>query len=121
VAIHFGDSTRESTTSSMSSMKGGNSGNNRSGLDKGNILKPTIDILTEEGHKALKAYLADLRELFLLHCELTRQGTVLRDTKPIVFNKIEVILEVRPDPLPSHNDIQSMIKYCVREASQEYR
>jgi hypothetical protein len=56
----------------MSSMKGGNSGNNRSGLDKGNILKPTIDILTEEGHKALKAYLADLRELFLLHCELTR-------------------------------------------------
>jgi hypothetical protein len=30
-------------------MKGGNSGDNRSNLDKGNILKPTFDTLTEEG------------------------------------------------------------------------
>jgi hypothetical protein len=30
-------------------MKGGNSGNNGSDLDKGNILKPTFDTLTEVG------------------------------------------------------------------------
>jgi hypothetical protein len=35
-------------------MKGGNSGNNGSDLDKGNILKPTFDTLTEEGRKAFK-------------------------------------------------------------------
>jgi hypothetical protein len=41
-------------------MKGLNSGNNGSNLDNGNILKPTFDTLMEEGHKAFKAYLADL-------------------------------------------------------------
>jgi hypothetical protein len=46
VRTHFDDSARESTTSSTSSIKGENSGNNRSNLDKGNILKPTFDTLT---------------------------------------------------------------------------
>jgi hypothetical protein len=72
VATHFGDSTRKSTTSSMSSMKGGNYSHNGSDLDKGNILKPTFDTLTEEGRKALKAYHANLEELFLSRCEVTR-------------------------------------------------
>jgi hypothetical protein len=49
-------------------MKGGNSDNNGSDLDKGNILMPTFDTLTEEGCKAFKAYLVDLEELFLLRC-----------------------------------------------------
>jgi hypothetical protein len=31
-------------------MKDGNSGNNGSDLDKGDILKATFDTLTEEGH-----------------------------------------------------------------------
>jgi hypothetical protein len=44
-----------------------------------------------------------------LHCEVTRHGTVLKDTTPIVFNKPQVILEVQPDPSPYHNDIQVMI------------
>jgi hypothetical protein len=35
-------------------MKGGNSGNNGSDRDKGNILKPTFDTLTEEGRKAFE-------------------------------------------------------------------
>jgi hypothetical protein len=74
-------------------MKGGNSGNNGSDLDKSNILKPTFDTLTEEVHKAFEAYRADFEELFLSHCELTWQGTVLRDTTPIVFDKPEVIPE----------------------------
>jgi hypothetical protein len=105
VATHFGDSSGESTTSSTSSMKGGNSNNNGSDLDKGNILKPIFDTLTEEGLQVFEAYIADLRELFLSHCEVTRQRTVLRDTTPIIFHKPEV----RPDPSPSHNDIQFMI------------
>jgi hypothetical protein len=96
-------------TSTTSSMKGGNSGNNGSDLDMGNILKPTFNTLVEEGHKAFEAYLADLRELFLSHCKVTRQGTILLDTTSIIFNKPEVTPKVQPDPSPSHNDIQSMI------------
>jgi hypothetical protein len=38
-----------------------------------------------------------------------QHGTVLKDTTPIVFNKTKVIPEVRLDPSPSRNDIQSMI------------
>jgi hypothetical protein len=78
VATHFGDSGGVSTTSSMPSMKGVNSGHNESNLDKGNILKPTFDTLTEEGHKAFDAYHANLEELFLSCCEVTRQGIVSR-------------------------------------------
>jgi hypothetical protein len=63
-------------------MKGGNSDNNGSDLNKGNIIKPTFDTLTEEGRQAFKAYIIDLRELFLSRCEVMRQGTVLRDTTP---------------------------------------
>jgi hypothetical protein len=68
---HLGDSTKESTTSNASSMKGGNSGHNESDLNKGNILKPTFDTLTEEGRKAFKTYRTNLEELFLLRCEVT--------------------------------------------------
>jgi hypothetical protein len=46
-------------------MKGGNSGNNGSDLNKGSILKPSFDTLTEEGRKAFKAYRANIEELFL--------------------------------------------------------
>jgi hypothetical protein len=46
-------------------MKGGNSSHNGYDLDKGNILKPTFDTLTEEGHKAFNVYCANLEELFL--------------------------------------------------------
>jgi hypothetical protein len=53
-------------------MKGGNSDNNGSDLDKGNILKPTFDTLTEEGRQVFKAYITDIRELFLSRCEVTR-------------------------------------------------
>jgi hypothetical protein len=60
----------------MSSMKGGNYGNNGSDLDN-NILKLTFDTLIEEGRKAFEAYLADLEELFLSRCKVTQQGTVL--------------------------------------------
>jgi hypothetical protein len=50
-------------------MKGGNSGTNGSDLNKGNILKPTFDTLTEEGLKTFEAYRANHEELFLSHCK----------------------------------------------------
>ncbi len=71
VATYFDDSAGESTTSSTSSMKGGNSSHNGSDLDKGNILKPIFDTLTEEGHKVFVAYRVNLEELFLLRGEVT--------------------------------------------------
>jgi hypothetical protein len=82
-------------------MKGENSGNNGFDLDKDNILKSTFDTLTEEGRKAFKAYHANLEELFLSRGEVTWHGTVIKETTLIVFNKPEVIPEVRPDPSPS--------------------
>jgi hypothetical protein len=99
-------------------MKGGNSGNNRSDLNKSNILKPTIDTLMKEGCKAFEAHHTDFKELFLSCCEVTRQGTVLRDTTPIVFNKPEVTPEVWPDPSPSRIDIQSTIHSTVERQAK---
>jgi hypothetical protein len=52
-------------------MKDGNSDNNGSNLDKGNILKATFDTLMEEGRKAFKAYRVNLEELYLSYCEVT--------------------------------------------------
>jgi hypothetical protein len=75
-------------------MKGGDSGRNGSNLNKSNILKPTFNTLTEEGRKAFEPYRANLEELLLSHCEVTRQWTVLNDTTPIIFTKPEVMPEV---------------------------
>jgi hypothetical protein len=94
-------------------MKGGNSDNNGSDLNKGNILKPIFDTLTEEGRKAFNAYLTNLKEFLLSRGEVMRQGTVLQDTTPIIFNKPEVTPEVRPEPSPSYNDIHSMINSAL--------
>jgi hypothetical protein len=94
VRTHFGDSTGESTTSSTPCMKGGNSDNNGSDLDKNYILKPTFDTLMKDGHKVFEAYHVNFEELFLLRCEVTRQRIVLQDTTPIVLNKPEVTPKV---------------------------
>jgi hypothetical protein len=118
VATHFGDSAGESTTSSTLSMKGGNSGTNGFNLDKNNIIKPTFDILMEEGHKAFKTYRVNFKELFLSRGEVTRQWTALRDTTLIIFNKTEVTLEVQPDPSPSRNDIQSIINSVLERQAK---
>jgi hypothetical protein len=95
-------------------MKGGNSGNNGSDLNKNNNLKPTFDTLTEEGRKAFKAYWIDFEELFLSRGKVTREGTVLWDTTLIIFNKPEVW----PDPSPSHNDVQSMINSVLERQAK---
>jgi hypothetical protein len=99
-------------------MKGGNSGNNRSDLNRGNILKPTFDTLMEEGHKAFDAYHANLEEHFLSRCEVMRHRTFLKDTTPIIFNKPEVIPEVWPNPSPSRNDIQVMINSTLERQAK---
>jgi hypothetical protein len=95
-------------------MKGGDSGCNGSDLDKSNILKPTFDTLTEEDRKAFEANRANLEELFLSCCEVTRQGTVLKDTTPIVFAKPEV----RPNPSPPLNDVQNMINSALERQAR---
>jgi hypothetical protein len=118
LATHFGGSAGELTTSSTSGMKGGNSNINGSNLDKGNILKPTIDTLMDEGCKAFEAYSTNLQELFLSRCEVTWHGIVLKDTMLIIFNKLEVIPEVRPDPSPSCNDIQSLINSALERQAK---
>jgi hypothetical protein len=99
-------------------MKGGNSSHNGSDLDKGNILKSTFDTLKEEGRKTFEAYCANLEELFLSCCEVTRQGTILKDTTPIVFTKPEVTPEVRLNPSPSLNDIQNMINSVLERQAK---
>jgi hypothetical protein len=114
VSIYFGDSVGELTTSSTSSMKGGDTGHNRSDLDKSNILKPTLDTLTEEGPKTFEAYHANLEELFLSHCEVTRQGAILKDTTPIVFAKPEVW----PNPSSSLDDVQNMINSVLERQAK---
>jgi hypothetical protein len=72
VQIYFGDSGGKLTTSHTLSMKGGNSDTNGFDLDKNNIIKPTLDTLTEEDRKAFEAYRTDLEELFLSRCEVMR-------------------------------------------------
>jgi hypothetical protein len=94
-------------------MKGGNCGTNGSDRDKNNIIKPTFNSLMEEGHKAFEDYRVHLEELFLSRYEVMRQGIILKDTTSIIFHKAEVIPEVRPDPSPSRNDIQSMINFVL--------
>jgi hypothetical protein len=91
-------------------MNGGNSDNNGSDLDKGNILKPTFDTLTEEGRKAFKAYHINLEELFV--------SQLFSRTPPTIFNKPDVIPEVRPDPSHSHNDIQFMIDSALERQAK---
>jgi hypothetical protein len=99
-------------------MKGENSSHNRSDLNKGNFLKSTFDTLMEEGRKTFEAYCANLEELFLSCCEVTRQGTILKDTTPIVFTKPEVTPEVRLNPSPSLNDIQNMINSVLERQAK---
>jgi hypothetical protein len=65
-----------------------------------------------------EVYIADLREFFLSRGEVTRQWTILQDTTPIVFNKAEIISEVRSDPSPSHNDIQFMIDFALERQAK---
>jgi hypothetical protein len=69
VPTHFGDSAGESTTSIL---KKGGPDTNGSDINKDNIIKPTLDQLTEEDRKALEAYHKQVDELFFSHEKVTR-------------------------------------------------
>jgi hypothetical protein len=99
-------------------MTEGNSGNNRSDLNKNNIIKPTFNTLTEEGRKTLEAYRTDLKELFYSRYEMTRQGAILKGAAPIIIRKAEVTPEVRPNPPLSLNDVQSMINSTLERQAK---
>jgi hypothetical protein len=99
-------------------MKGGNFGHNGSDLNKGNIIKSTFDTLMAEDRKAFEAYYANLKELFLSRCEVTRQRTVLKDITPIIFTKPAVMPEVRSNPSPSLNDVQNMINFALERQAK---
>jgi hypothetical protein len=47
-----------------------------------------------------------------------RQGSILWDTTPIIFNKPELTPEVRPDPSPSRNDVQFMINSVLERQAK---
>jgi hypothetical protein len=96
----------------------GNSDNNGSDLDKGNNLKPTFDTLLEDGCKAFDAYCGNLKELFLLRREVTQHGIVLKNTTSIIFNRPEVIPEVRPNPSLFHSDVQVMINSTLERQAK---
>jgi hypothetical protein len=99
-------------------MTGGNLGHNGSDLNKSNILKPTFNTLMEEGCKAFEAYCANLEEFFLSRCEVTQQGTVLKDTTSIIFTKPKVITKIRPNPSPSFNDAQNKINSALERQAK---
>jgi hypothetical protein len=98
VRTHFGDSAGESTTPTM---KKGDSGTNGSDLNKSNIIKSTLDHLSEEDLK--------VEEIFLSCYEVTRQGLIQKDAVPINIYKFEVPTEVRFNPSLSFDDVQVMI------------
>jgi hypothetical protein len=130
VRTHFGNSVGESTRATTSTRGwkhilatplragDGNSDNNGSDLNKGNNLKPTFDTLMEDGCKAFNAFCSNLKELFLLRHEVTRHGTVLKNTTSIIFNRPEVIPEVRPNPSLFHSDVQVMINSTLERQAK---
>jgi hypothetical protein len=69
VPKYFGDSTGESTDLSM---KNGDPSTNGFDLNKNNIIKPTLDHLSEEDCKVLKACHKEVDEIFLSRYEEIR-------------------------------------------------
>jgi hypothetical protein len=72
VPTYFGDSAGDSTTSTMKGVPD----TNRSNLNNDNIIKHTLDHLSEEDRKVLEAYHKEVDEIFLSRYEVTWQGLV---------------------------------------------
>jgi hypothetical protein len=62
-------------------------GSNRSDLNKNNIIKPTLNQLSEEDHKALEGYHKELDEIFWSRYEVTWQVLIQKDATPINIHK----------------------------------
>jgi hypothetical protein len=95
VPTHFGDSSWESTTKSMKKEDPSTSG---SDLNKNNIIKTTLDHLSEADRKALEAYHKEVGQIFLSHYELTSHGIIQRDAVLINIHKSKVTPKVRSNP-----------------------
>jgi hypothetical protein len=91
VPTHFGNYARESNTSSKMKRDPSTSG---SDLKKNNMIKSTLNHLSEEDLKALEAYHKEVDEIFLSFYEVTRQRLVQRDAVPSNIYKSEVTPEV---------------------------
>jgi hypothetical protein len=115
VPTYFDDSTEKSTTSTI---KKGVPGTNGSNLNKDNIIKPTLDHLSEEDRKALEAYHKEVDEIFLSHYEVTRQGLVQKDAAPINIRKSEVTPEVRSNTSLSLDDVSVMINSALERQAK---
>jgi hypothetical protein len=115
VPTHFNDSTKESTTSNM---KKGDPDTNGSNLNKNNIIKPTLDHLSEEDRKMLEAYHKEVDEIFLSCYEVTRQGLVQKDAAPINIHKSEVTPKVRSNTLLSLDDVQVLINSTLERQAK---
>jgi hypothetical protein len=115
VPTHFDDSVGESTTSTI---KEGDSGTNRSDLNKNNIIKPTLHHLSEEDRKVIEAYHKEVDEIFLSRYKVTRQWLIQKDATPINIRKSEVTTEVRSNPSLSLNDVQVMTNYALEKQAK---
>jgi cytolysin (calcineurin-like family phosphatase) len=75
-------------------MKKGVPGANESDLNKDNIIKPTLDYLSEEGQKALEVYHREVDDIFLSPYKVTRYVLIQKDAAPINICNSEVTPEV---------------------------
>jgi hypothetical protein len=94
-------------------MKKGGPDINISDVNKNNIIKLTLDHLSEEDHKALEACHKEVDEIFLSHYEVTRQGLVRKDAL------CEVTPEVWSNPSLSLNNFQAMINEMMHRLIEE--
>jgi hypothetical protein len=91
---------------------------NESDLNKSNIIKPTLDHLSEEDHKVLESYHKEVDEVFLSRYEVTRQGLVKRDAMSITICKSEVTPEVKNNPSLSLYDVRVKINSTLERQAK---
>jgi regulator of RNase E activity RraB len=99
-------------------MKKGDPSTNGSDLNNSNIIKPTLDHLSEKDRKTLEAYHKEVDEVFLSCYEVTRQGLLKMDVVPIIICKSDVTPEVKNNPSLSLDDIQFMINSALERQSK---
>jgi hypothetical protein len=91
---------------------------NGSNLNKSNIIKPTLDHLSEEDRKVLESYHKEVDEVFLSRYEVTRQGLVKRDATSITICKSEETPEVKNNPSLSLYDVRVMINSTLERQAK---
>jgi hypothetical protein len=99
-------------------MKKGVPSTNGSDLNKDNIIKSTLDHLSEEDSKTLEAYHKEVDGIFLLHYKVTQQGLIQKDTMSIDIRKSEVTPEVLSNPSLSLDDVHVMINYALERQAK---